>query len=381
MVTAHRDRLRPEVTLAVALAAGDGQAVRAVEWEHVDEHAFLSCASRHQIDGLCHWQLRRLARDEPAVVEHVPDGITHGLRRAYAHHTLRNESLKRDLREVAAALASAGIQALVFKGPWLAFSAYPAPGARPIDDIDLGVNEADYLGTLDALERVGYRPISVAPASAELALRQAHFRRQIRLAAPGRRPVEIHFRMINVGPPTPVEHWVWDRHRTLSLGDREIGVPGPEAMVLHLALHATQHGFSVLRLLYDLRFALESCAGELDEDDLIDRARSLHCGAAMHFALLLAGDLAGAPPPRRVLQELKPAWARGQLFAVLWHLSKVRRLEMPQGSNATEASKLYLLEMGSMAEKLRYLRGLSSAAGGARPFLVEVVSALRSRRR
>jgi hypothetical protein len=73
-----------------------------------------------------------------------------------------------DLAEVLAAFDSAGIESMPLKGALLAARYYPAPGLRPMNDLDLLVRPHDEARALAALEGLGYRPIGQSGAAGSI---------------------------------------------------------------------------------------------------------------------------------------------------------------------------------------------------------------------
>ena len=332
-----------------------------------DPQRLLELAHEHQVTPLAYQRWKSLGAAERR--PDIPTEVRASFRMSYLHHGLRNEVLAKHLVELGNELAERGIESLVFKGPWLAFHAYPDPGTREVDDIDLGIHERDYKGTLEVLASLGYRLGEDLPSTPEEALRRAHYGRQLRFTGWGRRPLEVHFRMVNLGPPTGEERWLWERTRTLQLADGAIRVPGAEAMLLHLLMHANQHGFAVLRLLFDVRFALERAREELDVAAFLGLVREHRLEDSAYHGLLLARELAGASVPQVLLDSLRPNPLRRARFSWLWRVSAVRRLEAPRRRNDLESPRLYLLEMGRLSDKARYLRAVVREAGGLRAFL------------
>jgi hypothetical protein len=321
----------------------------------VDPERLLELVRAHQVDGLAH---SLLGRAGPEAVSRVPREAHDELRLRHAHDLVRNERLLEELGDVTCRLAARGIEALVFKGPWLAFEAYPDPGARRVDDIDLGVHERDYGGAVEVLEAAGYRLLGAPPRNGTEALRRAHYGGQLRFSCMGRRMVELHFRMINLGPPRN-EDWVRERAMSLEIPRGRVAVPGPEAMLVHLLLHANQHGYGVLRLLCDVRYGLERTAAILDRDRLVARVRCLRCSASAYHGLLLARELAGADVPADLLAALRPRALRRKLFEAVWRVPSVRRLEGHRRPRRVESPFLYLCEVGGWEDKLRYLGGIA----------------------
>ncbi len=369
--------MTPVAACVRALAAGDVPTPEPTKLSDSDWHQVGQLAALHQVDALCWWMSRPLEHE--GRIE-LPQTLRDQWRLAYLHHLLRNEALARDLATLLDALTAAGVEALILKGPWMAFHAFPDPGTRPVGDIDLCVRETQYVGALEALRSAGWRAAGPLPDDAGEALRESHYRRQLRFSARGRRPVELHFRLLNMGPPGPPEDWVWDNTRELRLGSTRLHVPGPEAMLLHLTLHANQHGFTVLRLLHDVRWALEADRMALDMARFQHTVRGLGCASSCYHALELAAELAGA---RRIASAkgLRPSLPRRALFSRLWQLDAARRLETDRRRQEMEAPLFYLLEMGRLTDKLRYAARVTAAAGGPLALARKMFRAASSRRR
>lgn len=347
--------MRPEAAHLLALCRAD-PAPRIP----VDSDRLVDLARAQELGALAYWNWRCSVRLglAPATLDCA---AVEELKLVYLHHLLRNESLALDIEALRAALHERGIPALFFKGPLLAYEAYPDPGARPVGDLDVGIREGDYPGAVDALRCLGYVPDGTLPRSATSALRRAHYGEQLRFHARGRRMVELHFRMVNMGPPRD-EDWVWRSSRYLAVGSTRVRVPAPTATLLHLALHANQHAFAVARIFFDVRYALD--LGEIDWDRFLSEVRALRCATAVYHSLCLARDLAAAAIPPAVLDDLRPGALGRRRFRACWDVGRARRLEARRGRQEVESPKLYLLEVGRMRDKLRYVAGLVAEAGG-----------------
>lgn len=362
----------PEARLVLAAARGDVGSLDAtarVTWDRVPP-----LAAAHQVAGLTHHASgERLARSGG------PEDVLRRLELAFWHDAARNELLRRDLGELQRALLRARVDALVLKGPSLALRAYPHPGTRPVGDVDLCVGERDYERVVEVLRSLGYAAVVELPDRGERALEVAHHASQLRFAAPGRRPVELHFRLVHAGPPR-AEPWLWATARELDVGTATVRVPGPEALLLHLLLHAAQHGFAVLRLLHDVRFALEVDRGVLDPLLLIEMARPYRCNGVLFHALVLAESMAGARVPPELRAALDPGRLRRARFERLWSLARVRALEAPLWPDALEAPRLYLLGMDTLGRRLRYLRDVVRQNGGPVRSTRRLLDAVRGER-
>jgi Uncharacterised nucleotidyltransferase len=359
--------VRPEAALLLRLLGVEGPDLPAGSGAP-DPRRLLELALWHQVGALAYHSWKTGPAGDTGRAE-IPPEVQLSFRQAFLHHAMRNEALATSLAELAGALAARGIEALVFKGPWLAFHAYPDPGTRPVDDIDLGIHERDYRAALEVLTALGYRSDGELPSTPEEALRRAHFGRQLRFSARGRRPLELHFRMVNLGPPAAEERWLWEHTRKLDVGGQTIGVPGPEAMLLHVLLHANQHGFAVLRLLFDVRYTLDRIGAELDTEAFLAVAQEQRLASSAYHGLQLAHELAGADVAPALLAALRPGPLGRARFAWLWNTVAARALEAPRRALEHESPRLYLLEMGDLADKASYLRGIVREAGGMRALL------------
>lgn len=328
----------------------------------------------HQVDAVAYHAVRRLEGVD------LPPAAVRGFQQAIARNMLAHGRLRRALAHLCEGLDARGVPFLVTKGPWLAFAAWPESSARPIGDIDLVIRERDWRGAVEVLTAADYRPVDPLPATGDEALRRAHFGRQVRFAAEGRHPVETHFRLFNIGPPRPEEAWVWASARPLEVGPVTLRVPGPTAMALHLVLHVAQHGFAILRLLLDVRWALSADVDAIDWARFETEVTRLRARSLAWHVLEMAREVVGAPVPAGVSDRLRPRTARRAVFERLWRLDDARALALDRSRAELEAPVAYLLAMGSPRDKLVYTRGLVAEAGGVVPFVRRLRAAIAGAR-
>lgn len=371
--------MKSEAALLLDLACNHGQPVFKREGSEIDDPVLVQMAETHQVSALIHWNSTPKSKQQgsPGSPE-LSEAVRSAFKMAYLHHLMRNHCLFQTLERLADQLESRSIDYVVFKGPWLAREAYPDQGTRPIDDIDLGIQEQDYQGAVEALVTLGYRAEGPLPPNSDQAIRRAHYGQQIRFTADGQRMVELHFRMINIGPPSAREAWLWDNREFLCIGTSRVPIPDPCSMLVHLCLHANQHGYAVLRILLDIRFTLQLLGESLDTDRFLRITRTLRCRSAVFHSLSLAAELTGAAVPSALLEALRPGPLRRGVYRRCWDWEHVRALEAPQRSNRIESPRMYLLEMGSFRDKVRYLAGLSGQAGGPTKLLKSAWKATRT---
>lgn len=202
------------------------------------------------------------------------------------------------LREIDGRLAK---PAVALKGPLLARRYYPRPSARGTSDIDLLVEEADLVATIEALVPIGY---SVFDSQEEIAWsrREHHHLHLTRANAPD---LELHFHAYRGFGVTL---------RTEALAARSIPadgfamlrVPSAEDELVYLAAHAAAHRFGRLSWLYDLRLVVESMSTSALEV-AAERARAVGFSRVVALAgELLVATLGVSPETVRALGHLGP---------------------------------------------------------------------------
>jgi hypothetical protein len=182
---------------------------------------------------------------------------------------VRNLAIDRLAAEVATAFATAGIEALVLKGPVLAAWLYPGE-VRPYGDADLLVAPGDWVGAVAVLRRLGFsdhlgpmaHPRMESFASTAF-LRGEHKEDNL----------DLHCTLHGLGAdPARIWRAFADGAEALAIGGTELRVPGRAALALHVGLHAAHHAKG--KALEDLRRAI-AAAGEDVWQGALELAREL----------------------------------------------------------------------------------------------------------
>jgi hypothetical protein len=212
------------------------------------------------------------------------------------------------LRTVLAALAEAGIPALVLKGPLLAELLYEAPEERPFTDLDLLVRRGDVPAALGVLDALGYRH---RPGGRSLAHELAHAAGAVFVHAADRAsvPIDLHWEL--VAPPgvvrrfpVPVEE-VWDRALPAEEWGRLARRLSVEDLLLYLGLHlALHHPLDGPCWRQDLVRLLRRFGTVLDWTAVAGRAERWGVRTAVAFALARVraepgGEVLPVPPALR----------------------------------------------------------------------------------
>jgi hypothetical protein len=202
-------------------------------------------------------------------------------------------TIEQHLMELADAFSSAGLRAVVLKGPAVAHGLYPDPTVRPFGDLDLLVSADDWRRACELLIRHGY--------SRDLPEPRPGFDERFGKAATHSNgagvKVDLH-RTIVLGP---FGLWLDPdellRHtRTFPLGGRTIERLDPTGLLLNAVVHAALGTFPPLLLpLRDVVLAARQ--PDVEWTTLADWATRWHLGVAFRFAFAAVSSELGVEEP------------------------------------------------------------------------------------
>jgi hypothetical protein len=243
--------------------------------------------------------------------------------------------LRRQAAEIVAALARAGVPALILKGSEFADRLYPRPGARLFSDVDLLVPQ-----TSGAAAALILRDLSYEPTANSMKYEEGYGEQGWRRKEPAGGLVEIHWNLVNSPTLRRVVSVTYEDLQIESAAERgddrvpraacppvpaaeqltpAPAPPGqrltPASLLLVAAVHgATSHGFDQLRMLYDVAQIVRGAAGSVDEAWLSGAAAGTGAVLSLETALRLTGEVLPEPQCDAFLERL-------QLPAATW-LSK-----------------------------------------------------------
>ena len=280
----------PEASLLLRAAGGGA---RASGVRGIDGTRLLALAERHRMVPLLHRHLRGIDLPQPFAAE---------LRARNAAQVRRALSLAGELLGVMDGLASAGIEALAYKGPPLAMAAYGDLSLRSFVDLDLLVRPDDVPLSLEVLAGAGYdSALELSPAQ------ERWFRR-----VDGDYPlvhrqtgtlVELHARVssLRFGMPIDTDALI-RRSRTVPLGGGEVRTLGYDDLLLVLFVHGAKHRWKRLEWLAAVAALLR--AGRGDVETVLARAAELRARRTALLALHLAAELLDTPVPAEVTRAV-----------------------------------------------------------------------------
>ena len=233
----------------------------------------------------------------------------------------REAAIGAQLAEALAALAAHNLTPIVLKGAYLAEAAYPAPGLRLMNDIDLLFQPRDLPVAEQALADLGYGARGRAPeAGARVTKHTSTFRRAGEdsgtpnpyLSQSAGRTIEPHRSLEEswYGLRVDITPGVWDRSRETTVAGRPARTLSPEDALLHVAVHLVFHlimGYPALVQLMDVRFVVERWAGDLNWRRFHELAVAAGAASFAYAALRLARETLAAPVPAPALERLAAA--------------------------------------------------------------------------
>lgn len=250
---------------------------------------------------------------------------------------LRDDCLHRQVRVVAtlhaAARALSGSTWAAFKGPALAWGAWPRPTERWASDLDLLVPSAGIDEAEGRLRAAGFVPVERNWSLVrELRLGQIH------LVAPTGVTVDLHHDVLHHGSlrdrfPLRGGHLL-ERSSPVTVAGVEVPTFDPVDTVLHLALHTAVSGAQRLSWYLDVRHAVAAAGPRLDRLP----ARARETGLTVPVALVLAtARRMGADVGVGLLRELRTPRSPAA-WAALRGLSAVVDVVEPVGAHRRTVS-------------------------------------------
>ena len=287
-----------------------------------------------------------------------PLGVTLDLKAAWYAAVGDTELHRRELHSVLTALVAANLQPVVFKGAALAYTVYPDPACRLMNDLDVWIEADEMARARAALHAVGYR-FGYKPDRPP-ALMETH-NGEVRLYGPDSAAglVELHFgvfagvwlqRVARVN-----EAVIRARCQPVEAAGVRAWTLSPEDHLIQVAVHnAVNHQLSLSALRNIVDVALLVRHQPLDWVAVVQRAREWRVATATWLVLSLAVDLCGLTEAAEAMQQLAPSRLRQKLIGLFASAESLVEMRDLSKSKWRYVYLLLLVDRARDAMKLIY---------------------------
>jgi hypothetical protein len=274
-----------------------GESVRRLIQQGINWRDALAVAERHRLSPVLVEAVSGAARDL------ISPEQWNELRLAAAPSVAAGKALLWELMRLHRLLDGAGISAIPYKGPLLAWVAYGSFLRREYLDLDFAVEQKNIPRLLAVLEKAGYRP--------QFDRREAHAGEggitpgQYSFQShPENLLAEFHTERTLRYFPAPIDFQdLKSRLMTVDIGGERLRTFSMEDTLVMLCVHGGKHFWE--RLGWVLDIAKLSTAQPVDWEILARIATKMQSTRVLHLGLYLAHDLFGAAVPVPLLEEIR----------------------------------------------------------------------------
>ena len=271
--------------------------------------------------------------------------------------------------QLAEVLSRLPVTPVVLKGAYLAECVYPAPGLRPMNDIDLLFEPGDLPAVSAVLAELGYASTEKSPEQGPGITKHTSTFQRRDAAAVTPNPYLSSGATVMIEPHRSLEEsWfgltcdltpgMWARSQVIELAGRPARVLAPVDNFLHLCVHLVYHliqGSPSFVQLADI--AVFAQYVPLDWDEFLRRAVERHAAGYALAAAGLAVDLLAAPIPASVITALAAA-SPGSVRAAARSLSVQDILRRTQRAPLRSLSQRLRRGVADRAETARWAHSL-----------------------
>lgn len=314
--------IRPEAEILLCVAgAGDEEAknarLRALVHDGIDWKELKRAAAEGRVTSLLYWHLKAACPSE------VPAELMAELQSDFQKRTLRNLHMTRELLEILKAFEAAGISAIPYKGPAVAFTAYKNLALREFWDLDIIVRKRDVLKAKDLLLTRGYKPEKEMTAEQEQRFLETDSEYCLDRAS-DQLHVEIHWQVLPQSHGVTLDpETLWGELVAIEMAGNAVKTFEPENRILILCIHGgDKHQWSRLKWIADIAHMAKVYGAGMDWVGLQRRAEEIDRTATLDLAFYLAALLFDAPIPKDIVDRVRAdpkiaafgALVRGRMF-------------------------------------------------------------------
>jgi hypothetical protein len=281
----------------------------------------------------------------------IPSNFKDSLKASYLRNYFQNTKIINELNNLSSLFVKEDIPFIPLKGAALILKVYNDIAHRPMDDIDLLVDEDDIKKTNDILLSNGYSPTEV---EYRLCWRRFGGKREY---IKENFLIDLHFCKKNL--KNNRKDFLYSRiineMRFINIKEKNITIPSPEDLITHLLYHMTYHHF-YLRLiwLFDILKILEKNRDNLFWEALQEKIINLNLIQPAYYTLMEIKSLFCAPVPDWFISSITPS---KNYFGILMKIGKremightVKFLKIPGLKNK------FLFLFGAFFPNMDYLK-------------------------
>lgn len=310
-----------------------------IDWPHL-----LRTARSHGMMPLLYWHLNATCP------ERIPKATLNQLRGHFHANAQRNLFLTGELLALLKLFEAHGIQAVPYKGPALAASAYGNLALRQFRDLDILVRKQDALNAKDLLIAQGYRPSVHVTQAQEAAYLRSQYEYEL-LREDGKAVVELHWGVTPRYFSFSLDFdRLWERLMPVSLASTIVWAFAPEDLLLILCVHGAKHCWRRLEWICSVA-ELVGAYEKIDWNQLMAQASTLGSKRMLLLGLVLASDLLGAALPAEVLQVAQADRTVGALNELV---QQRLFLEMTERPGVFETALFHLKARERLRDRIRY---------------------------
>lgn len=257
----------------------------------------------------------------------IPAEVSTRLYKDYLNCVYANSRRWEDLRQILAAFARAGIPVTLLKGAALMCTLYEKRGLRPMTDMDLLVQPADFDHACQSLASIGYEPVLDYIYAEETLKHIAYHKLGVEDSK-----VELHRTLFSAPHELTNEQsaWFWEYRERGVYDGVEIWTLNPTAQLLHICAHLwlghSDEGDNLLRL-NDANLLIHRRHEDIDWRELLSAAHSfelllplqktlpeLACSWQAPVSQSVVGELTGIVPSVRERRKFGKHWGNHQNY-------------------------------------------------------------------
>jgi hypothetical protein len=293
---------RPENELLIqvarpALDVAQRECVRLLLRGDLDWGYLKAMAHRHSLIPLLYYHVNVVCP------EAVPAQVLSQLRHRNNENTRQSLLLTGELIKLMDLLEAHSIQAIPFKGPTLALSAYGDVALRQFGDLDVLVHKQDVVKVKELLAGEGFKPRPELTRTQEAAM--LRFDCAYNFGNDKNVLFDVHWNF--AAPYFSFEFDVerlWERLEPITINGRQLPGLSPEDLLLALCLHGSTHFWERLGWIGDVAGLIDR-RRDIDWELVLNDATRQGSRRILSLGLTLASELLEAPLPPEVLRTVQ----------------------------------------------------------------------------